>query len=111
MATYPLINLVATECQPEFEEKFNKWYDEVHIPILLKFKGLKKVVRYKIAEKGTSHPAYLAIYEFESKQAFEKYQDSPELAAARAEMKETWKDGGFEIIWRLHYDAMKSWGE
>ncbi|MFC1931373.1 EthD family reductase [Chloroflexota bacterium] len=111
MATYPLINSVATECQPEAEEKFNKWYNEVHIPLLLKFKGIKKVTRYKIVEKSEEHPTYLAIYEFESRQAYEKYLKSPELAAAREEMKETWKDGGFEVKWRVPYDTMKSWGE
>ena len=33
-----VINMVSTECQPEVEAEFNKWYDEIHIPLLFKFK-------------------------------------------------------------------------
>ncbi len=35
-----VINMVATRCQPEVEVKFNKWYDEIHIPLLFKFPGM-----------------------------------------------------------------------
>lgn len=109
MESSPVINVVATQCQPEVEGKFNKWYDEVHIPILFKFKGMKKVTRYKIVKETEEYPSYLAIYEFESRKAYEEYAKSPELAAGRAEMEETWKEGGFEIKWRVQYEAMKIW--
>ena len=111
METKPIIRLVATQCQPEVEEKFNKWYDEVHIPLLFKFEGMKRVTRYKIVNKTEEYPSYLAIYEFESRQAYEEYQTSPELAAGRAEMNETWQGGGFEIKWRVQYETMKTWGK
>ena len=45
MGVNPLIHVVATQCQPEFEEKFNKWYNETHIPMLFKHKSMKKVTR------------------------------------------------------------------
>ena len=51
-----VINVVAIDCKPEVEEKFVHWYDEVHIPILLKFKGLLSVKRYKIS--NSSPPGY-----------------------------------------------------
>lgn len=109
METKPVINVVATQCRPEVEAKFNKWYDEIHIPLLFKFKGMKKVTRYKILRESGEYPAYLAIYEFESQKALEEYETSPELAAGREEMKETWKGEGFEIKWRVQYEAMKTW--
>lgn len=109
MGTNPIINMVATECQPEAEAKFNKWYNEIHIPLLFKFPGMKKVTRYKTSKKTDDFPAYLAIYEFESRQSCEDYANSAELAAARAEMNETWKGGGFEIKWRVQYEAMQAW--
>ena len=109
MAVYPYINIVATECEPEEEQKFNRWYDETHIPLLFKFKGMKKVTRYKIAKETEGFPTYLAVYEFESKQAYEAYTKSAELAAGREEMDKTWKGGGFEIKWRVQYEAMKTW--
>ena len=49
MADKPVINIVGTRCQPDDDAKFNKWYNEVHIPMLLKCKELKGVTRYKIA--------------------------------------------------------------
>jgi len=109
METSPVINIVATKCPPEVEEKFNNWYDEMHVPILFKNKGMKKVTRYRILKESEEYPTYLAIYEFESRQAFEAYETSPELDAGRAEMKETWKEGEFDIKWRVQYEALKVW--
>lgn len=109
MGKKPVLNMVATQCQPEIEDKFNKWYDEIHIPLLFKFKGMKEVTRYKILGENDDSPKYLAIYRFESREDYEKYTSSPELAAAREEMKETWQGGGFDIMWRVQCEAMKTW--
>jgi len=109
MATTPIINIIATHCRPEVEEKFNRWYDEIHIPLLLKFKGIKEVTRYKIINETEEYPTYLTVYEFESQKAYEAFTTSPEYAAARKEMSETWKEGGFEIKWRVQYEPIKTW--
>ncbi len=110
METRPIIHVVATQCRPEDEEKFYTWYDEIHIPLLLKFKGLKKATRYKIIYETEKYPKYLAIYEFESRKAFEAYETSPELAAAsKEESTETWKEGGYEMKWRVQYEPIKTW--
>jgi len=104
-----VINMVTTECKPEVEEKFNKWYNEVHVPLLSKYKGMKKVTRYKILNKTDEFPTYLCIYEFDSPAEYQGYSNSQELADARAEMNETWKEGGWEIKWRVQYEEMKTW--
>ena len=101
METEKAINIVGTRCKPELDDKFNKWYDEIHIPMLLKFKGLQGVTRYKIAKDNEKYPYYLAIYEFESPQAVEEYNSSPELAAALEESREIWNDGDWEMLWRV----------
>ena len=108
MASKPVINVVITECPPEVEGKFTKWYDETHIPMLFKFKGMRRVTRYKLLREPAGNPAFMAIYEFENRQAYEAYSKSPELAAARAEMQETWK-GGFQITSRAQYEFLKTW--
>ncbi len=108
MESNAVINVVATRCQPEVEEKFNKWYDEVHIPLLFKFPGMTRVTRYK-AMKTDAESTYLAVYEFKDREALEKYEQSPELKAAREEMKETWQGKGFEITWRMPYAALQTW--
>ena len=90
MTTARIINIIATECRPEDDEEFNKWYNEVHIPMLMKYKGIKKVTRYKVIE-NEGKPRYLAVYEFDNKTDYDGLSKSPELQAAIAEMNETWK--------------------
>jgi antibiotic biosynthesis monooxygenase (ABM) superfamily enzyme len=104
-----VINIVASECQPDQEIKFNKWYNEVHIPMLLKIPGLVGVTRYKLAGEASGQAKYLAVYEFKDRSSFEAFEHSPELSAARDEMAQTWKNGGFDIKWRAPYEAIKTW--
>ena len=49
------------------------------------------------------------IYKFESQNAYEAYETSPELAAALEETRETWKEKGYERKWRVQYEVMKTW--
>jgi len=107
--TKPIINIVATQCQPEVEEAFNRWYNDIHIPMLFKFKGIKKVTRYKRLSDAEELPTYIATYEFDNQKDYEAYTTSPELAAARDEMNETWKQEGFEVKWQAQYEPIKTW--
>ena len=76
--------IVATECTPEMEEKFNKWYDEVHIPMLLEMKGLKEVSRHKLVRgNNDQYPKYIATYKFEDMEAYEEFENGPVLAACK----------------------------
>ena len=38
METKPVINVVANQCEPEVEKKFNDWYSQTHAPLLMKLK-------------------------------------------------------------------------
>jgi antibiotic biosynthesis monooxygenase (ABM) superfamily enzyme len=109
MSKNRVLNIVATECLPEYEDRFNKWYNEVHIPMLLKYKGLVKVGRYRLMGEGDEHARYLAIYEFEDNKALEGFQTSPELAAGMEEMQESWKDDVLKIKWMAAYETIKTW--
>ncbi|OGO21850.1 MAG: hypothetical protein A2Z28_01845 [Chloroflexi bacterium RBG_16_51_9] len=109
MTNEPVINVVATQCKPEDEEKFNKWYNEVHIPMIMKFKGVSEVTRYKLPKDSEEYPKYLAIYTFDNADAFKAFGTCPEMAAVQAEMKETWKDGMFTIKWRVQYETIQNW--
>ena len=113
-----VIWVVGTQCRPGVDEdKFNKWYDEIHVPMLLKGNWVKKVTRNKIADK-TYHvanttqecPKYLAIYEFENQEAFESWMTAPERAAAGEDKMATWGEGGgYEVFWATRYDNMQTW--
>ncbi len=108
-ATKSVMLIRSTNCHPDDEEKLNKWYDRVHVPMLLRFEGMIDATRYKIVNDIGEFPKYLATYTFESLPAFEAYEKSPELAAAKAELNESWKDRKFESIWRVTYEVIKTW--
>ncbi|MFC1981314.1 DUF4286 family protein [Chloroflexota bacterium] len=111
MGTKPIIHIVATQCQPEVQEKYRTWADEIHVPMLLKFNGIKGITRYERITKNAEYPLNLFIWEFDSQNAFEEYETSPELAAAREDVLATWKNGGLEPKWRVQYEPMKTWGK
>ncbi len=106
MAKARIINIVATECKPEHDTEFNKWYNEVHIPMLLKYKGIKKVTRYK-EMNNEGKPRYLAVYEYDSKADYDGLNKSSEFQAAIAEMQETWKGRMPDIRFALSGEPIK----
>jgi antibiotic biosynthesis monooxygenase (ABM) superfamily enzyme len=109
MAKARILNIVATECPPEDDAKFNKWYNEVHIPLLFKYKGLKKVTRYqRMGDGGGQGAKYLAIYEYDNKDEMNAFPKTPEFKAAIDEMNGTWK-GKFSIKWAANYEPIKTW--
>jgi uncharacterized protein (TIGR02118 family) len=104
-----VLHIVATACKPKDEVRFNKWYNEVHIPLLMKFKGIVEVARYKIAAESAQQPKYIALYKFNSQKDYEALSKSPEFAAAMKEMKESWGDGEMEIKYASLYELIKEW--
>lgn len=108
MSKKHVIQIVGIHCRPEAEDKFNKWYEDVHIPLLLKFQRLRKVTRYRTPEPVGDYPEYLSVMEFDNKDACDAYNSSPELAAAREESKQTWGGKGYEVRWRVQYEVMRS---
>ncbi len=102
-----VINVGGVDCPTELEEKFNEWYDKVHIPILLKTGEFKKVTRFKRIGEDKNYPKFLMIYEFEDKQAFARYERHPAMAEALVEMKQSWPKGGpVQRKWRVQYEAI-----
>jgi antibiotic biosynthesis monooxygenase (ABM) superfamily enzyme len=105
----PAIMVVGTECPPEVEEEWNRWYSAKHVPDILKFKGIRKATRYKIIDDKGEYPKYLAIYEFESPQAAEAWNTSPERDAVMRDFNDNWVTRGAKIEWRVQYEPMKTW--
>ena len=101
-----VIIMGGVDCPPELEAKFNKWYDEVHIPILLRTGEIERVTRYKRVGDDENYPNHLIVYELKDQQAYERYENSPEKAEAVAEMKQTWSSGGARRRWRVLYEVI-----
>jgi hypothetical protein len=105
-----VIHLVGNRCRPDVEDKLNRWMDEIHIPMLMKFRGLKSATRFKRLYPGDEYPLYITQFVFESKEAFEAYEKSPELAVAMEETKQFWKPGERERTWRVQYQVISKHG-
>lgn len=55
--------LVMMDIDPPYEEEFNRWYNEEHVPERLSIPGFISGRRYRAMEGG---PKYLALYELEN---------------------------------------------
>ena len=104
-----VLNIVATECKPEEAVRFNNWYNDVHIPLLMKYPGITKVTRYRLQGESKGAASYLACYEFNTMEDVAGLQQSNEFKAAMAEMQQSWPDGGFDIQWAAVYEPVKTW--
>jgi len=99
-------------CAPELEDEFNKWYNEVHMPLVMKGGMLKAANRYKVTDAiQTDMPTFTTICEFESREIFEKWLASNELAVAKVDREKTM--GGKDVVWtsRAFYEPMIHFGE
>ncbi len=76
--------IVKATITPEQEAAFNRWYDTEHCPDLLRFRGAVSARRYK-AIMGEDRFQYMAVYEFESEETFQRFKDSDHLRALVAE--------------------------
>jgi hypothetical protein len=59
----PGVLLVLNDVVAEFEEEFNLWYQQQHVPERLALPGFRTAKRYRALEGG---PSYMAVYECDS---------------------------------------------
>ena len=61
------IYVVQMDVPQHLEAEFNRIYDEDHVPTILKVRGVRSCVRYRLEHSTVpSMPRYLAIYETDS---------------------------------------------
>ena len=60
------------------EAAFNKWYNEEHVPQLLRYNGAVSARRYRKI-LGDEKYEYMAVYEFASEAVFERFQQSEHM--------------------------------
>ena len=103
------LSLVTVDVDPAHEEEFNRWYNESHVPNLLKVPGYVLAGRFRALD----HPAvknfntghrYLAIYEHESEEIIPSLRDREKMSPeARAEF------GMWESVGKPHTTGF-GWG-
>ncbi len=97
--------IVMAKISPEKEEAFNRWYNEVHLPMVLeRLPGVLSGRRYRIQEERTLTEGgkfrldtayqYMAIYEFENFEVMQASLNSSKLADLIREYNEAFGEGG-----------------
>lgn len=116
MISKPLIWIVGIQCRAEDEARFNTWYDDVHVPMLLQGGHVRNVTRFKLAganyDVGTTTqpcPNYLTIYEFENADRFDSWMQSEARIEAGHDKVKTWSENPYEVRWATRYDVVKAW--
>jgi hypothetical protein len=75
MAGKTVLYIVKSVIDKKHAEAFNRWYHEKHIPELRELSGCSSARRFEVID-GEDKFTYMAVYEFESKEKFLKYQGS-----------------------------------
>jgi hypothetical protein len=109
MKSKTIVHVVGTVCPPEKEAEFDRWYNETHVPDLMKFKKLKGVTRLKKLHGDLEYPVFLIFYEFETDKDYQDYIKSPERAEAGGEWARVQKELGAGRKWSVQYEVIKSW--
>ncbi len=104
-----ILLIVANEPGAGREDEYNDWYNGKHVPMMFRFKGMKKASRYRLVGDNKECSKYLAVYEFDSREELEAFPRSPEYEEAVRDFDGKWKDGGFERKWGASYELIKSW--
>jgi hypothetical protein len=94
------------------EEEFNRWYDDVNVPALVRHPGMVRADRYRRAEKwddDRNTPEYLTIYEFKDLGALKDYEKSGLRMKARDDRAERFPEGVFERVWMANYRRLGTW--
>jgi len=96
-----MIRLLVLYGHPKDPEAFDKYYEEAHIPIARKMKGLKKWTIGKVAGTPTGQTSpyyYVADLYMESREEFEALLASPEGQAAVADVP-NYATGGVTFLY------------
>jgi heme-degrading monooxygenase HmoA len=101
------INMVMVDCRAEVEEKYNQWYNEVHIPMCLKYEGMLRATRYRLLNGPAGQARYLTVYEFRDQDAMDAFPKSPECKAATQEMRDSWRREDFAIKLTAQYETIQ----
>lgn len=79
------LSLVTTDVAPAVEAEWNRWYNESHIPHLLKVPGYVLAARFRTLDDPmlatfNTGPRYLALYECESEAAIPSVRPGPRMS-------------------------------
>jgi hypothetical protein len=109
MPKHKLIQIVAADSTPEKDAAFEKWYTEVHIPTLFKYKGVKQIRRFQRKGDDKQLSKYMTFYEFDTEEDLAGFAGSPAFAEAIKDFDTNHERVGFTSRWFGVYECTKTW--
>ena len=95
------MNFIGT---PEQEVEFNKYYNKIHIPDVLKVPGFLSGIRYEAVNPTPDQRKYIAIYEIENEKMMNEAVENPLMEEARADFRGKYGDLRSDLLihrWKL----------
>lgn len=90
------VTFVALNPDPALETEIMDWEDETHIPWVMQYPGLAKVVRYEkiagVEVNGAAFPKYIELFYFPDQVAADGLGPSQPFQDAEADRMATWTD-------------------
>jgi len=110
MSSKPYLWIVFMRFPAEMEEEFNRWYDEVHIPLVSAAGHFRSMTRYRLTDALPSELSkYVAVCEFESEEVFRDWLVSEARAEAARDTAARWEGTGMEFMPKGFYEPYKSY--
>ena len=122
----PILQMEGYSLSPEDREKFETWFTkwgyELYIPWLMKSAGLSEYSFYRLIDvdltgapgrqyntprRAVEHPSFLSILHFENLDAYERYENSVELAGFRDHIRLSLPNG-LDFKWYVQHQLLKS---
>jgi len=104
-----VVNVIFVDCLPEIEQKYNEWYNKIHIPMIMKYDGVLKTTRYQLLKGPEGQTRYMTVYEFKSQKAMDSFPESAVFADVDKELHTSWKGPEFTVKTAAQYEMMKAW--
>jgi len=98
MVEKPYLWIVFMHFPSQLEARFNKWYDEVHVPLVTGGGHFSSLTRYCLTDAVQSNlTKYMAVCEFRDEETFRDWLVSEARAEAAADTAETWREQDVEF--------------
>lgn len=105
------VKIVPTVAAEGYDLAVNDWEINTHVPWLMKYKGLSKVVRYKrIDNTGmnvTEMPEYIELFYYADKEGYEGQKTDENFIAAEEDRANTWLNGELDVPWSYSGQIVK----
>jgi antibiotic biosynthesis monooxygenase (ABM) superfamily enzyme len=110
MADKPYLWIVFVRLPAELEDKFERWYDDVHVPLVTAGGHFSSITRYRMTDAFPSDLSkYIAVCEFRDEDIFRQWLVSDARAEAARDTAATWAGTDMEFMPKAFYEPYRSY--